>query len=111
VRDTGVNAPEISPAVRGWQHGGEQARAINSGLVARHAVRLELGLAHRDRWGRLLACAWVRRAKKLVMANAEMVRHGYAQVMTIPPNVEYLELFLKLQREARAVGRGLWGRR
>jgi hypothetical protein len=64
VRDIGVNAAEIPHAVRGWQHGGEQARAINRRLVARQATRLELDLAHRDRWGRLLTYAWVRRAKK-----------------------------------------------
>ena len=55
VRDIGVNAPEIPHAVRGWQQGGEQAKAINRELVARHAVRLELDLAHRDNWGRFLA--------------------------------------------------------
>jgi len=48
VRDIGVNAPEIPHQVRGWQHGGEQASAINRRLVARHAVRLELDLAHRE---------------------------------------------------------------
>jgi len=42
------------------------------------------------------------------MANAEMVRRGFAQVMTIPPNVRYQALFLKLQREARECARGLW---
>ncbi len=36
------------------------------------------------------------------------MEHGYAQVMTVPPNVRHQELFLKHQREAR---RGLWGRR
>jgi micrococcal nuclease len=44
-----------------------------------------------------------------VMANVEMVRLGFAQVMTIPPNVKYQGLFLRLQREARDAGRGLWG--
>jgi micrococcal nuclease len=43
------------------------------------------------------------------MVNAELVRRGYAQVMTVPPNVRYQELFLTLQREARQSGRGLWG--
>jgi len=28
--------------------------------------------------------------------------------MTIPPNVKHKELFLKLQKEAREEGRGLW---
>jgi micrococcal nuclease len=44
------------------------------------------------------------------MANEEMVREGYAQVMTIPPNVKYAGLFMACQREAREQGRGLWGR-
>ena len=37
-----------------------------------------------------------------------LVEHGFAQVMTIPPNVKHEGLFLKLQREARETGRGLW---
>jgi endonuclease YncB( thermonuclease family) len=32
-----------------------------------------------------------------------------AQVMTIPPNVKYQELFLALQCAAREARRGLWG--
>ena len=110
VRYIGVNAPEVPHETRWWPHGGEQASAVNRVLVAKHVVRLELDVSHRDGWGRLLAYAWIVRSKKRVMANAEMVRRGYAQVMTIPPNVKYQELFLELQREARAAGRGLWGR-
>jgi micrococcal nuclease len=30
--------------------------------------------------------------------------------MTVPPNVKYQDLFLKLQREARDANRGLWGK-
>jgi len=41
--------------------------------------------------------------------NAWLVEYGYAQVMTVPPNVKHQELFLKLQREAREDRRGLWG--
>jgi micrococcal nuclease len=44
------------------------------------------------------------------MINAELVRLGDAQVMTTPPNVRYQGLFLKLQRDARKAGRGLWRR-
>ncbi|MFQ5990722.1 MAG: thermonuclease family protein [Candidatus Methylomirabilales bacterium] len=40
--------------------------------------------------------------------NAWLVENGYAMVMTVPPNVTYQDLFLKLQREAREAGRGLW---
>jgi len=110
VRYIGVNAPEIPhPEARGWLEGGAQAVAVNQLLVAGQAAHLALDIRHRDIYGRLLAYVWVVRARKPVMANAEMVRAGYAQVMTIPPNVKHQELFLKLQREARDAGRGLWG--
>jgi len=77
---------------------------VNRGLVIGRRVRLELDVQPRDRYGRLLAYVWVGDT----MVNAELVRLGYAQVMTVPPNVRYQDLFLKLQREARDAGRGLW---
>ena len=40
--------------------------------------------------------------------KGRVVRRGYAQAMTIPPNVKHQALFLRLQREARDAGRGLW---
>jgi micrococcal nuclease len=111
VRYIGVNAPEIPhPEARGWREGGARAFAVNRQLVAGQTARLELDLGRRDSWGRLLAYVWVKRARKQIMVNAEMVRRGYAQVMTIPPNVRYQERFLKLQREAREARHGLWGR-
>ena len=35
------------------------------------------------------------------------MEHGYALVMTVPPNVKYQDLFLKLQREAREAKGGV----
>ena len=110
VRYIGVNAPEIPhPGARGWRQGGARAREVNQRLVAGRDVRLELDTARRDGYGRLLAYVRVELRRKRVMVNAEMVRRGFAQVMTIPPNVKYQERFLKLQREAREARRGLWG--
>jgi len=43
------------------------------------------------------------------MFNAHLLLEGYAQVMTVPPNVKYSELFLELQKEAQGSGRGLGG--
>lgn len=42
------------------------------------------------------------------MLNEEIVKAGYADVMTIPPNVKYKDRFLKAYREARENKRGLW---
>ena len=108
VRYIGVNAPEIPHDERGWKEGGEQASLVNRGLMFGRTVRLELDVAHRDGWARLLAYVFVQGQRKELFANAEIVRRGYAQVMSIPPNVKYQALFLKLQRKAREAGRGLW---
>ena len=91
----------------GEEPGGREARDVNRGLVEGKRVRLELDVQARDRHGRLLAYVWVGD----VMVNAELVRLGYAQVMTVPPNVRHQALFVKLQRDARDAGRGLWAAR
>jgi micrococcal nuclease len=110
VRYIGINAPEIPHAGRWWREGGALAHAANRQLVARQAAALELDLEHRDTYGRLLAYVWVARAGTRVMASAELVRQGFAQVMAIPPNLRHRDLLLALQREAREAGRGLWRR-
>jgi len=104
VRYIGVNTPEVHHPTKGEEPGGREATDANRRLVAGKRVRLETDVQARDRYGRLLAYVWVGD----VMVNAELVRQGYAQVMTVPPNVRHQELFVKLQREAREAGRGLW---
>lgn len=104
VRYIGVNTPEVHHPTKGEQPGGREAAAVNGALVSGKRLRLELDVQARDRYGRLLAYVWIGD----VMVNAELVRLGYAQVMTIPPNIRYQHLFLKLQRDARDAGRGLW---
>jgi micrococcal nuclease len=42
------------------------------------------------------------------MVNAELLRLGVAQVMTVPPNVRHRDQFRELERAAREAGRGLW---
>lgn len=106
VRYIGVNTPEIHHPTKGEEPGGQAASDINRQLVTGKHVRLELDVQERDHYGRLLAYVWVGET----MVNAELVRLGYAQVMTIPPNVRYQAMLVKLQREAREAGRGLWRR-
>ena len=104
IRYIGVNTPEIHHPIKGEEAGGREAAAMNRRLVGGRPVRLELDVRSRDRYGRLLAYVWLGDT----MVNAELVRRGYAQVMTVPPNVRYQDLFVKLQREAREANRGLW---
>jgi micrococcal nuclease len=104
VRYIGVNTPEIHHPSKGEEPGGRRAYEVNRRLVDGKRVWLELDVQARDRHGRLLAYVWTSDA----MINAELVRLGYAQVMTVPPNVRHQALFVKLQRDARQAGRGLW---
>jgi len=71
-------------------------------------VEVEQDVQARDRYGRLLAYLWL---SDRTMVNLTIMRDGYAQVLTVPPNVRYESLFVACQREARSAGRGLWGRR
>jgi micrococcal nuclease len=104
VRYIGVNTPELHHPSKGEEPGGRAAHALNRRLVEGKRVRLELDVQSHDRYGRLLAYVWAGET----MINAELIRLGYAQVMTIPPNVRHQALFVKLQREAREARRGLW---
>ncbi len=103
VRYIGIDTPE-----RG-QKFYEAAKNFNRKLVQNKTVELEFDVERYDQYGRLLAYVFVRdKNKRLIFANAEMVRNGYARIYTKPPNVKYADLFLRLQKEARANHRGLW---
>ncbi len=59
----------------------------------------------RDQYGRILAYVYLQDGR---MLNEEIVKSGYANVMTIPPNVKHEDRFRKVYREARENRRGLW---
>lgn len=104
VRYIGVNTPESVDPRRKMQCFGKEAAAYNVKLVEGKRVRLEADVEDRDRYGRLLRYVWLGDT----MINEQLVADGYAQIMTIPPNVKYVERFRVAQTEAREVKRGLW---
>ena len=104
VRYIGVDTPETVHPTRGIEPYGIEASNFNKKLVEGKTVRLEFDVERRDRYGRLLAYVYV----DTLFVNAELLRQGYAQLMTVPPNVRHVELFRKLQTEAREAKKGLW---
>jgi micrococcal nuclease len=109
VRYIGIDTPEVHHPTRGEEPGGRAATEVNRRLVGNRAVRLEPDVQARDHYGRLLAYVWVTGPDGAeIMVNAELVRLGYAAVLTVPPNVRHAELFRKLAAEAREQHRGLW---
>jgi micrococcal nuclease len=103
VRYIGVTAPEPGDGEAGDPQGRE-ALQFNRGLVGAKNVRLELDVQERDAEGRLLAYVWLGD----VMVNAEMIGHGFGQVVTGGPNVRYQEMLLRRQQQARASRLGIW---
>jgi micrococcal nuclease len=106
IRYIGVDTPETHKPGTPVQCYGRAASAFNARLVAGRRVELRTDAEARDRYGRLLA--YVYRRPDGLFVNAELVRRGFATILTIPPNVAHAEEFLALQRAARQAGRGLW---
>ena len=113
VRFIGVDTPESTTEHEPF--GEEAATFTASVLGVGRRVSLELDVDERDRYGRLLAYVWVEppasggddEARRR-MLNAMLVEKGFATVLTVPPNVQYVDVFVALQLEARVAGRGLW---
>ncbi len=102
VRYIGIDTPESTSEQECF---GVEATRRNTELVLGKTVELETDVSQRDRYGRLLRYVWVGNA----MVNEILVREGYAQVSTFPPDVKYVERFLAAQKEARDASLGLWG--
>lgn len=98
VRYIGINTPEPN------QPFGSEASQKNRELVEGKEVRLVKDVSERDKYGRLLRYVYVGD----IFINAELVKLGYANAFTYPPDVKYSELFVQLEREAREKQVGLW---
>lgn len=83
----------------------DEATAANASLVSGQTVYLVKDVSETDQYGRLLRYIYLAGG---TFVNAELVRQGYAQAATFPPDVRHESLFPELQAEARSAGRGLW---
>jgi micrococcal nuclease len=84
---------------------GREAYAFTEKLAEGKRVKLEFDAEKYDKYNRLLAYVYLTDG---IFINAKIVEEGYASLLTIPPNVRYADLFLKLYRQAREERRGLW---
>jgi micrococcal nuclease len=105
VRLIGVDTPEVYGQAECY--GREASAFVEHILPLGSEVRYRLGVDERDRYGRALAYIWLPDGRFL---NRMLVARGYAQPLTVPPNVEYEDMFVRVARRAREAHRGLWGR-
>ena len=119
IRLIGIDTPESSAnkkakkdAIRSGKDltniismGKQAANYTNSLIKLGDKVNIEFDVQKRDKYGRLLGYVYLSNGK---MLNDEIVKAGYANIMTYPPNIKHQDRFLKTYRNAKENKRGLW---
>lgn len=130
VRYLGVDAPDLTGeldysafdasryaganAVAGRQAGpggtsecyAAEAMEANRSLVEGKTVLLGRDVTDSDMYGRLLRYVQVGD----IFVSGELAAQGYARADFYPPDVQFAHLIVPREREARAAGRGMWGK-
>jgi micrococcal nuclease len=112
VRFIGVDSPE--PTTENGTYG-EKATEFTENALSGKTVYLETDVELRDKYDRLLAHIWLEMPDAVNDAeirdhlfNAHLLLAGYANLLTIPPDVKYVDYLQGYESEARAASLGLW---
>ncbi|MFD2614750.1 thermonuclease family protein [Paenibacillus gansuensis] len=105
VRLIGVDTPETVHPTKPVEYYGKEASIYTKKLLTGKTVTLVFDVQQRDKYGRLLAYVYLADG---TFVNSELIKNGYAVLLTIPPNVKHTKTFTALQKEARDNKRGLW---
>ena len=118
LRLIGVNTPETKHPQKGVEFFGKEASAFTEEKLNGKDIYLEKDVSDTDRYQRLLRYVWLTPPKDPLNPtyeevrdnsfNGVLVRDGYANASTYPPDVKYSEWFSKIEAEARNNSRGLW---
>ncbi len=104
VRYIGIDTPETVHPSKPVQCFGKEASAKNKELVEGKEVTLVKDVSETDKYGRILRYVYVGD----IFINDYLVRNGYANSSSYPPDIKYQEQFRKAEEEARNNKRGLW---
>jgi micrococcal nuclease len=104
VRLIGVDTPETVAPGKAEQPFGREASEFTGRLLLGKPVRIEYGRNKRDRYDRALAYVYLLDG---TFVNAEIIKHGYGVAYTRFP-FKHMGEFVKIEREARENGRGMW---
>lgn len=106
IRLIGIDTPETRNRFKKKKgYYGEEAKDYLTSLILNKEVKLEFDVDKFDQYNRVLAYAYT---LDNTFINAELVKNGFARIMTIQPNSKYSDLFYNLQTEARENKTGLW---
>jgi len=104
VRLIGVDTPETKHPQKPVQYFGREAYLFTKQMIDGKEARFEFERQKRDRYGRLVAYAYLLDGTFL---NAEIIKQGYGFAYTKFP-FKYMEEFRRYEREAREKRKGLW---
>ena len=112
IRYIGMNTPELHDPRRPVECFGQVASDENKKLVEGKEIYIQRDVSETDKYKRLLRYVWINdpstATDETIFVNDYLVRQGFAQVSTYPPDVKYVSQFLEAQKEARENNRGLW---
>ena len=112
-----VDTPESVHPKKGLQYYGKEASDYTKAQLTGKTVYLQKDVSDTDRYGRVLRYVWLQRPAtneptkdevKNYCYNAILIKEGYGQLATFPPDVKYVDIFKGLERDARNSKRGLW---
>lgn len=113
VRYTGMDTPEISHKNSQAECFANEAMKENKKLVEGKEVILKKDISDKDKYGRFLRYVFLKENESSaegLFINNYLVKEGYANILTIPPDVAYSSLLKDSQKLARIDKKGLWGK-
>lgn len=108
-REWGISTHEIKQM-------GKNSSKFTENLLRGKKLYLEYDVTKFDRYGRMLAYAyyldengdWTFGNQKFKQANLEIMKAGWAEPLTIPPNVRYAKKYRAANRNAKQNNLGNW---
>ena len=104
VRYIGMNTAEINNKNPVKLCFAQKAMEKNKELVEGKEIKLEKDVSETDKYGRLLRYVYIGD----IFVNDYLVRNGFAQIATYPPDVKYQKQFQEAQKQAKNNNLGLW---
>jgi len=105
LRLIGIDTPELNEkSNKSAECFAVKSKDFLAKLLIDKKITLEKDTSETDKYGRLLRYIYL----DDVFVNLALVKAGFAQVLTVPPDVRFKDDFLKAQKEAKDQKLGLW---
>lgn len=118
LRMIGIDTPETKHPYKDVEFFGLEAYRFTEENLKNKEVYLEKDVSELDKYQRILRYVWIKLPKdpenpsyeeiRDQSFNGILLRDGFANASTYPPDVKYSEYFYKIEKEARESSRGLW---